>query len=88
VVIGIIVLVFGFAGTYFSQASTIKDIATRQVNLEKRIETAVTKEDLRGLRLDVREDLLNSVWVCMQDKSTGALNCHPSLPGESRRGTR
>lgn len=66
-------------GGYHALAGTDKAIEAKTAQLEKRLDAAVTKEDLRALRLDVREDLLNSVWLC-EPSSNGTMKCRPSLP--------
>lgn len=76
--IGIVALLSGLGGTYFALAGSDDKLAAKQTELEKRMNSAVTKEDLRALRLDVREDLLNSVWVCGTEG--GVMKCRPNLP--------
>ncbi len=75
----IVSVIITATGGYHALASTDKALDAKAVQLEKRLDTAVTKEDLRALRLDVREDLLNSVWLC-EPSSNGAMKCRPSLP--------
>jgi hypothetical protein len=76
--VGIVAVLSGLGGTYFALAGSDEKLAAKQVELEKRMGASVTKEDLRALRLDVREDLLNSVWVCGSEG--GVTKCRPNLP--------
>jgi hypothetical protein len=82
---GVVALVLSAAGGYYALAGTdrvmdakVGALERKDHELEKRIDQAATKADLRELRLQVRNDLLSSVWECTN--SGGGMQCRPRMP--------
>jgi hypothetical protein len=73
----------GIGGTYFALASTDREIAAKTASLQKQIDGAATKQDLRALRLDIREDLLAAKWTCANG-GNGTMECRIVLPRDGR----
>jgi hypothetical protein len=78
-VAAIVVIVLGGAGGYYALASTDKDHESKIQQLEKKSDEFATKSDLKALRMQVRMDLLSSVWSCSPVQG-GGMQCHPRIP--------
>jgi hypothetical protein len=79
VVGGIVALVLSGASGYWALARADDGLANRVGQTERRIELAATKDDLKLLRMQMRMDLLSSVWECSKDEK-GGMRCSPKLP--------
>jgi hypothetical protein len=78
-VVAIVVIVFGAGGGYWALASTDKTHDGKLQALEAKTADFATKADLKNLRMQVRMDLLSSVWSCTPVQG-GGMQCHPRLP--------
>jgi hypothetical protein len=75
---GVAAIVMGGLGGYYALAATDralenadKAMEVRATELERRVNSAATKSDLRELRLQVRMDLVNAVWNCSKVGTNG-----------------
>ena len=75
---GVAAIVMGGLGGYYALAGTDKNLENvdkamdvRATEMERKINGAATKADLRELRLQVRMDLVNAVWNCSKVGTSG-----------------
>ena len=79
---GVAAIVMGGLGGYYALAGTDKALENadkamdvRATEMERKINGAATKADLRELRLQVRMDLVNAVWNCSKVGPNGGMQC-------------
>lgn len=83
VIATIVTAALSLATGYNALASTNKSLEAKTSLLEKRLDAAATKADIRELRYQMRADLLSSVWVCSQNAVGAGMQCQLKPTGGS-----